>query len=80
MPYSCIIDGKVLDYHYKKSKVNDFQYNFYIGDIFVGQVFQINQHRWSAVSAMPNVYGVVEGFGSRFWASEYLLKVGGYHK
>jgi exosome complex RNA-binding protein Csl4 len=72
---SCIFEGRVLDFKYKK--LSEFAYTFRIGDIYVGQVFNMGDS-WSAVSATPNPYGVVDGFKNRYYASEYLLKVGGY--
>ena len=44
--YSLILDGKVLDFKYKK--VNELIWNFYVGDIFVGQVFKMRYY-WSCV-------------------------------
>jgi hypothetical protein len=39
---STIVDGKVLDHRYKK--IGDFIYNFYVGDIFIGQVFNMGKY------------------------------------
>lgn len=74
--YSKIIDGKVLDFKYKK---NHYGYDFSIGDIYIGQVSNIS-NRWSAVycnrmSGNPVTLGHVDGFSTRLDACEFLLKV-----
>ena len=73
--YSIVLDGKVLDYRYKK--MNHFTYAFYVGDIYVGQVFRM-KHYWSCISSKPNDLCPVDGFKNRFHASEFILKLGGY--
>lgn len=78
---SCVYNGKVLDFHYKK--LSDRCYNFSIGDIFIGQIFKMRKHNWYAVSWYENARGSrfsMGGFGSRYHASEYLLKINGFHK
>lgn len=77
--YSCIYQGKVLDFHYKQCKIQKFIYNFYIGNIFLGQVFKYGKHNWSSVSFHENSLGKrMSGFGSRYYASEYLLIINGF--
>ena len=72
-----ILNGKVLDYHYKK--LNDSQYVFYIGDILVGQIHKRKKNRWIAINSYnsenerPKRPNLVDGFSSRYYASEYLL-------
>ena len=73
--YSCIHDGKVLDFHYKK--VSDFEQHFYIGDIFVGRVFKIFNY-WTAVGKSGGRMNKVDGFHTRHKASEFLLRLEGY--
>ena len=87
---SLIVNGKVLDYKFKKTV--DGIYAFYIGDILIGQVFRIANH-WSAVSTEPSrqltyspgidefiLYSMsmVDGFKSRLFAADYMLKLQGY--
>lgn len=76
MPYSEIVDGRVLDYSFTKSPRKDdiTVYNFYIGDIYIGQIFK-GRRTWDVVSGFENKYGVVKGFVSRMDAAEYLLQV-----
>jgi|GEM_PF-5663219 len=77
MACSVIVDGKVLDFVYRKSL--EFSYNFYIGDVLVGQVFRAGRGNWTAVSwKKPSKLCPVEGFRSRYHASEFLLKLNGY--
>lgn len=69
---SSIVDGKVLDWHFKKHPNG---YVFYIGDILIGQLFNLGRiSRWSAVSNRP-IRGHGDGFISRWKASEFLLKL-----
>lgn len=76
--YSCIVDGKVLDYKFVKTEVC---YNFYIGDIFIGQIFKWGKHNWTAIPFHKNTNGIsVYGFGTRLLASDYLLKNTGFIK
>lgn len=74
--YSVVIDGKVLDFRYKKLQEN--HYAFYIGDILVGQVFNLKRC-WSAVSCEHRgAMTRMQGFKNRYYASEYLLQLNGY--
>ena len=86
MPYSVIVDNKVLDYHY--NKLNDFIYNFSIRSlvqsIFIGQIFKVNRRScisWTAVSFYKvSELGAVSGFRTRMDAAEFLLKVNGFRQ
>ena len=74
---SAIVDGKVLDFKYKKlqSFKSGNQYAFYVGDILVGQVFKMRFGWSSVVTFSPNTsVGVVEGFITRTAASQYILQ------
>lgn len=75
MPYSIIVNGKVLDYHYKK--LSAFSYNFYIGNMYMGQVFNMGKS-WSCVAKEPNKLCPIDGFKTRFDACEMILKLNGY--
>jgi len=66
-----IVDGKVLDWRFKKRKTDTL---FYVGDILIGQLFKVKK-TWSAVSAFPTELGAIDGFNSRWRACEYLLKI-----
>ena len=68
---SSVVDGKVLDWHWKK-RSND--YLFYIGDIFIGQVWNMGVHGWTALHRESNSIGLAEGFKTRYDASHFLLK------
>lgn len=72
---STCVDGKVLDFVYKRNKNEHlkFQYKFYLGDIFMGQVSNMGKS-WSAVPGTPRKFGLVHGFKNRYYACEYILK------
>ena len=74
--YSEIVDGKVLDYRFKKLESNGYRhYAFYIGDIYIGQLFGDEKKRnWSCVSCNPNPLFPISGFRTRLDACEILLK------
>lgn len=74
MTYSITVDGKVKDYHFIRQ--NDFTVNFYIGDIYVGQIFKLNGY--TAMLCKPHPHNKVHGFKTRLAAAEYLLRIGGY--
>jgi hypothetical protein len=80
MPYSVIVDGRVLDFRYEKLTALQ-AVNFYIGDIFIGQIFKMRAREWSVVSFhTPDPLCPVDGFATRYHASEFLLKVCGFRK
>ena len=70
--YSACVDGKVLDFKYKKGG-QAFIYNFYIGDMFLGQIFNMGK-TWTAVPWQPRKYGKIDGFKNRYYASQYILQ------
>jgi len=77
--YSVIVDGKVLDFRYKNMPLNS-SYVFYIGDIYVGQIFKIRNY-WAIVPRTPVSSNVpLSGFATRYHASEALLTIEGYLK
>lgn len=77
--YSVVHNGKVLDFKYKRQ--NDFTVAFYIGDIFIGQIFKL-ERKYSAViwREIPanNARRQVNGFASRYDASQYMLEATGF--
>ena len=70
--YSENYQGKVLDYRFKR--MNEFTYAFYIGDIYLGQVYNMDRN-WAAVSGIITGYGPVYGFKTRMDACQYILQV-----
>lgn len=68
---SSIVNGKVLDWRWKKREVDTL---FYVGDIFIGQLFNLGKLGWSAVHREPQTMGAVDGFKTRYAASHFLLK------
>ena len=75
--YSQIVDRKVLDYHYKKMKHNN-GYFFYIGDIYIGQMYKIRDY-WAIVPRTKCKICPINGFINRYYAAETLLKLAGYN-
>lgn len=69
--YSEIVEGKVLDFHFKKRETDTL---FYIGNILIGQLFK-HKRSWCAVSSFENMNGPIYGFANRLYAAEYLLKI-----
>lgn len=79
---SSIVDGKVLDWKYKKTS-QEFITNFFIGDIFIGQIFKMG-NIWSCVSfhttnATTSALCPMNGFKTRYHAAVCLLKLCGYN-
>jgi len=74
--YSINVNGKVLDFGYKK-RINN-AYLFYIGDILIGQVINSGRY-WSCFSQKPYKLGVVDGFKTRQNACSFLLQLNGYY-
>ena len=72
--YSTLEDGKVLGWYFKRCKVQNFRYIFYIGDIMVGQIFHVNDS-WTATSPYPGPLNHCKGLKTRHDAAEFLLKV-----
>ena len=81
MPYSTVYEGKVLDWKFTKTKHGFTAYNFYIGDILIGQLFKMKEQTWSAVSFFKTQKVCpVDGFRSRYHAAQFLLKVNGLQR
>ncbi len=66
------VDGKILDWHFK---VRTSDTLFYIGDIYLGQLFYNKSLGWSAVTKFDTEFRAIDGFISRKKAAEFLLKV-----
>lgn len=68
---SSVVNGKVLDWHWKNRKTDVL---FYVGDIYIGQLFNRRVCGWAALHKTPNEIGLAEGFKTRYAASHFLLK------
>ena len=67
---SSIINGEVLDWKTIKS---DFQYSFYIGNVLVGQLFNLGKLGWTAVPLYKNLQKV-DGFKTKYKAQAYIAE------
>ena len=67
---SSIINGEVLDWKTVKS---DFQYSFYIGNVLVGQLFNLGKLGWTAVPLHRNIQKV-DGFKTKYKAQAYIAE------
>ena len=85
---SVIIQGKVLDWkfkrassaHMKKHPILKRRHVFYVGDILIGQIFSNRRRVWSCVSDYkPNPLCPINGFKTRHDAAEFLLKLNGFN-
>ena len=76
---SAIVNGKVLDFRYKKGG-QDFVTKFCIGygknEIYVGQIFKM-ANGYSVVSKTINPLNPISGLRTRWQAAELLLKMEG---
>jgi len=76
---SAIVNGKVLDFRYKKGGL-DFITKFCIGydndEIYVGQIFKM-AHGYSVVGKTPNALSPIDGLRTRWQAAELLLRMEG---
>lgn len=70
--YSVVHEGKVLDYKFKK--MNEFTYSFWVGDIYLGQVFNMDTS-WTAVTRPATGFGPVNGFKTRVDACQFIIQV-----
>jgi hydrogenase maturation factor len=68
---SSTVDGKILDWRWKKRETD---YLFFVGDHYVGQIFNLGRGGWAALHGTFNSIGLAEGFKSRYLASRFLLK------
>jgi hypothetical protein len=74
--YHHIIDGVVKDWHFRDMPNHD-GYFFYLDDTFIGYIYKLRTHSWTAIAigGSPNGQRSVKGFGSRADAAEYLIQV-----
>jgi len=73
---STVVDGKVLDWHFKKRKTDTL---FYIGSTYVGQIFKIRK-TYTVVGRTPNRLSPIDGLATRWQAAVLLLKMEGYER
>lgn len=76
--YSCNVNGEVLDHRYKK--INHFRYDFYLEDIYIGQIYRMPFY-WSVVGSYKEGKMIkIDGLKTRRDAAFLLLKMEGYDK
>ena len=79
MPYSVIVNGKVVDIKYKKVQ-DGWHQSVWLEDMLLGQIFNLGKQGWSVVSWKKlDRTAPVYGFKSRRFATDYLLKLNGYN-
>jgi hypothetical protein len=77
MPYSIIVDGKVLDLRFKRLG-NGLQ-AIYFDDLYFGQVGDMGRNMgWCAISKDPYPFMPVYGFKTRLAAVKFVLKLAGH--
>lgn len=74
--YSIVHKGEVLDWNFKVD-FDGFRHCFYIGNVFVGQIFKMKSKTWTIVGGRNNTYPL-HGFVSRRKAALALLFLEGY--
>lgn len=72
---SCIVDGKVCDWGFRKIKEVEGMYFFSVGDINLGSVHKLRRG-WSAVGRTHLGLGIfpAKGFRSREQAAEFIVQ------
>jgi hypothetical protein len=67
-------DKQVMDYHYKRH--NKDIVNFFVGDIFLGQIHKTWDGEYTAIPFKSRpVAETVHGFKTRLRAAQYLIQV-----
>lgn len=61
-----------MEYNFRSH--SDDGYLFYLGDIFLGTVFEY-ESGWDALSILENRYGRIMGFKTHIDAGRYLVQV-----
>ena len=56
-----------------------FQYTFYIGDIYVGEIFKMGKKGYSVVGKSPNKLCPIAGFRTMHDAAVMLHHLEGYY-
>ena len=77
MPYSVIVNREVRDIGYRK--LENEGYAVYLGEEYIGQVFELRRQHWAAVPRTPHKLSPLYGFGSRPSAMEIILRIEGFH-
>lgn len=74
---SSVYNQKVWDWHFYQGDGDVLSYNFYVGQLLVGQIFAGRSGNWSAVSNFPKDWAPtifpVNGFATRTLAAEFLV-------
>jgi hypothetical protein len=70
---SIIKDNEVLDFRFKRTS-QKFRTLFYVGDIFVGQIFKMGR-TYSVVGKNPHPLSPIRGLATRWQAAELLLRM-----
>lgn len=72
MPYSRVVDGKVLDVTSKRPYQN--YYVVYLGDMWIGQIFKL-RNGYSIVSRYVTEFGNVAGLATKYHCYDRLLEI-----
>ena len=74
--YFSIVDGVAHDWVLTDMNDNYGKF-FYLGKIFIGYLFKIREHSWSAVACGQGPHGprIVRGFGSAEDGAIYLVEI-----
>ena len=75
---SLVLDGEVLDFHFKRCTVQPWRVTFYVGDIYIGQIFKSRRRSYSIVGKTPHPLSPISGLATRWQAANLLLKMEGY--
>lgn len=75
--YSINWEGKVLDFRWKK--ILPHVYAFYVGTLYVGQVFNLGR-TWSGVGKHSHKLNGLPGFKTRMDVANFLLQLEGYYQ
>ena len=74
---SVVYKGKVLDFKYITRETDTV---FYIGEIIIGQMFNLDRLGWSAICIGQNPkMRRANGFKTRYAASQFMLESLGYY-
>ncbi|QOI67467.1 hypothetical protein SEA_BEUFFERT_66 [Streptomyces phage Beuffert] len=77
MPYSVVYNGQVIDVHFRNKFIGDgyVQYGVYVGDDKVGTVWGSSRgNEWTAHADAEDCNMLVDGFGSRRAAREFIIE------
>ena len=79
MPFSHIVNGKVLDVTTKKLSKTSPAIAVYLGDEYIGQIFKM-RFGWDVVPRYPvQPLGIISGVINKWKTYEILLKLYDHH-